>query len=105
MSERIALSITVSAVKRLFGGELRSLVELARRAEDAGVDQIAMTDHLAIGPRTDRYPYGAFPFPNSHPIAPAAVCSGPAWFGSENRFRATCGMQPKLPRDPATCFW
>lgn len=61
------ISLTVSGVGRLFGADLAGLVAFARRAEDAGIGQIAMTDHLAIGPRTDRYPYGRFPFPNEEP--------------------------------------
>jgi len=61
------ISLTISGVARLFGPDLRSLVDFARRAEDAGVDQIAMTDHVVIGPRTERYPYGRFPFPNEEP--------------------------------------
>jgi probable F420-dependent oxidoreductase len=67
MSARTPISLTVSGVGRLFGRDLASLVDFARRAEDAGVAQIAMTDHLVIGPRTERYPYGKFPFPNEEP--------------------------------------
>jgi probable F420-dependent oxidoreductase len=67
MSSRTPISLTVSGVGRLFGHDLASLVDFARRAEDAGVDQIAMTDHLVIGTKTERYPYGKFPFPNEEP--------------------------------------
>jgi len=61
------ISLTVSGVARLFGRDLASLVDFAKRTEDAGVEQIAMTDHLVIGTRTERYPYGKFPFPNEEP--------------------------------------
>jgi probable F420-dependent oxidoreductase len=67
VSDRLPISLTVSGVKRLFGDDLAKLIEFAKRAEDAGVAQIAMTDHLVIGPRTDRYPFGKFPFPNDEP--------------------------------------
>lgn len=67
MSDRLPISLTVSGVKRLFGNDLSALIDFAKRAEDAGVAQIAMTDHLVIGPRTDRYPFGKFPFPNDEP--------------------------------------
>ena len=67
MSERLPISLTVSGVKRLVGGDLSQLIDFAKRAEDAGAFQIAMTDHLVIGPRTDRYPFGRFPFPNDEP--------------------------------------
>jgi probable F420-dependent oxidoreductase len=67
VSDRLPISVTVSGVKRLFGNDLSQLIDFAKRAEDAGVDQVAMTDHLVIGPRTDRYPFGRFPFPNDEP--------------------------------------
>lgn len=67
MSDRLPISLTVSGVKRLFGDDLATLIDFAKRAEDVGVAQIAMTDHLVIGSRTDRYPFGRFPFPNDEP--------------------------------------
>ena len=86
MSERLPISLTVSGVKRLFGADLSQLVDFAKRAEDAGIDQIAMTDHLAIGPRTDRYPYGAFPFPNDEPW-PEPLLALAAIAGATRRIR------------------
>ena len=86
MSERLPISLTVSGVKRLFGADLSQLVDFAKRAEDAGIDQIAMTDHLAIGPRTDRYPYGAFPFPNDEPW-PEPLLALSAIAGATRRIR------------------
>jgi probable F420-dependent oxidoreductase len=86
VSERLPISLTVSGVKRLFGADLTQLVDFAKRAEDAGIDQIAMTDHLAIGPRTDRYPYGAFPFPNDEPW-PEPLLALAAIAGATHRIR------------------
>ena len=57
------ISVTVSGLSRLFGDDLAAVVDVARIADDAGIHQIVMTDHLAIGPRTDRYPFAPkFPF-------------------------------------------
>jgi probable F420-dependent oxidoreductase len=67
LAERIAISLTVSGLSRLFGGELARVVELARIADAVGIAQIALPDHLAIGPRTDRYPYGRFPYGPDEP--------------------------------------
>jgi len=67
MSEGIALSVTVSGVSRLFGAGPDALLEAARIADAVGIDQLAFPDHLAIGPRTDRYPYGRFPFGADEP--------------------------------------
>ena len=86
MSARTPVSVTVSGVARLFGHDLASLVDFARRAEDAGVDQIAMTDHLVIGTRTDRYPYGRFPFPNEEPW-PEPLVTLAAMAGATRRIR------------------
>ena len=86
MSERLPISLTVSGVKRLFGDDLSQLIDFAKRAEDAGIDQIAMTDHLAIGPHTERYPYGAFPFPNDEPW-PEPLLTLAAMAGATRRIR------------------
>jgi probable F420-dependent oxidoreductase len=58
----------------ILGGALLATTEragllpgLAREAEAAGIDLIAMPDHVALGPSTDRYPYGSFP---SSPASP-----------------------------------
>lgn len=80
------ISLTVSGIARLFGSDLTGLVTFARRAEDAGIAQIAMTDHLAIGTRTDRYPYGRFPFPNEEPW-PEPLTTLAAIAGATTRIR------------------
>jgi probable F420-dependent oxidoreductase len=42
-------------------GEWRRFVDLARAAEDAGVDRIVVVDHVVMGPNTDAYQWGRFP--------------------------------------------
>lgn len=64
---RISLAVTLTNLSRLFAERLADVVTTARAAEDVGVDQIVLPDHLAIGPRTDRYPYGRFPMPPEEP--------------------------------------
>jgi probable F420-dependent oxidoreductase len=44
------------------GGDARLLVDLATRAEAAGVGGVIISDHVLIGERTDRYPWGRFPY-------------------------------------------
>jgi probable F420-dependent oxidoreductase len=67
MREGLRVSLTLAGLSRLFGDRLEGVIELAAAADAAGIDQIALPDHLAIGPRTDRYPYGRFPLPPDEP--------------------------------------
>jgi probable F420-dependent oxidoreductase len=88
---RIAISLTVSGLARLFGGDLARVVELARTADAAGIAQIALPDHLAIGPRTDRYPYGRFPYPADEPwLEPLTTLAALA--GATRRIRLATGV-------------
>ncbi len=99
LGERIAVSVTVSGLSRLFGARLADLVEAARIADAAGVDQIALPDHLAIGPRTDRYPYGRFPFPPDEPwLEPLTTLAAIA--GATQRIRLATGVLLAALRPP-----
>ena len=42
-------------------------LDLARAAEDAGVDRIVVVDHVVMGPHTDKYVWGKFPVPPDAP--------------------------------------
>ncbi|HLM63231.1 MAG TPA: TIGR03619 family F420-dependent LLM class oxidoreductase [Acidimicrobiales bacterium] len=48
-------------------GEPRALVRIGRAVEHAGLDGVVISDHVTIGPRLDRYPWGPFPFPADAP--------------------------------------
>ncbi|MEP6625026.1 MAG: TIGR03619 family F420-dependent LLM class oxidoreductase, partial [Acidimicrobiia bacterium] len=68
MAPPVALSVTISGLDRLFGDDLAAVVDVAGVADELGVDQLVLPDHVAIGRRLDRYPYGAaFPYPPSEP--------------------------------------
>ena len=56
------------------GGGWRSLLDLGRTAEDAGVDRLVVTDHVVMGRNTDAYVWGRFPVPPEAPwLEPLAV--------------------------------
>ena len=63
-----SFSIGLPVGGQLFdGADLPRIVEIARRAETAGAAAVVMPDHVVIGPRTDRYPWGPFRFENDAP--------------------------------------
>lgn len=49
------------------GSHPSDLIDLARRAESAGFGAVSLSDHVLMGPRADRYPWGEFPFPPEAP--------------------------------------
>jgi probable F420-dependent oxidoreductase len=64
----VRVSITVSGLTRLFGGDLTAVLDAARTADATGIDQLVLPDHVAIGPRLDRYPFGPkFPYGPEEP--------------------------------------
>ena len=67
MTARPGVSVTISGLARLFGDDLAAVLDAARAADEAGVHQLVLPDHLAVGPRTDRYPFGTFPYPPEEP--------------------------------------
>ena len=71
------VSVTISGLARLFGADLAQVVDAARTADAAGIHQIVLPDHLAIGTRTDRYPFApTFPYPPEEPwLEPIATLS------------------------------
>jgi probable F420-dependent oxidoreductase len=61
------LCVSLFGAESLLEGRLPDLVRLAVAADEAGVDQVNVTDHVVMGGRPDRYPYGRFPFEQHHP--------------------------------------
>lgn len=91
MKKRVGVSITISGLSRLFGNDFASVVDVARVADEAGIDQLVLPDHLAIGARTDRYPFGTFPYPPEEPwLEPLTVLA--AFAGATQRIRLGTGV-------------
>jgi probable F420-dependent oxidoreductase len=88
---RLPVSVTIAGLSHLFPDGLRGLVEAARIADDAGIDQLTIPDHVTIGPRLDRYPYGPFPLPKEAPwLEPLTALS--AFAGATQRIRLSTGI-------------
>lgn len=92
MTGRVSLSVTISGLARLFADDLGAVVDAARTADGLGVDQLVLPDHVAIGPRLDRYPYGTrFPYPPSEPwLEPLTALAAIA--GATERVRLGTGV-------------
>jgi len=63
----LKLSMGLYGMEQWYGGDFAGVIDAVREAEQAGFDQIAITDHVVMGERTDRYPYGDFPSPPDYP--------------------------------------
>lgn len=73
------LHLTLPSFGGWAAGDWGRVRELARRADEAGVDGVVVPDHVAIGPRTDRYPAGPFPLPDDAPwLEPLTVLTAVA---------------------------
>jgi len=91
MTPRPGVSVTISGLSRLFGDDLGAVVDVAREADAAGVHQLVLPDHLAIGARTDRYPFGTFPYPPEEPwLEPLTTLAAVA--GATERVRLGTGV-------------
>jgi probable F420-dependent oxidoreductase len=72
-------------------GRLHEIVDLARAAEEAGVDTLIVPDHVVMSDRTDRYAWGPFPFPIEVPwLEPLTVLAAIA--GATSRVRLATGI-------------
>src|ERR1700689_4580695 len=63
----VKMSIGLLGIERLIGGDFAKVVDVARQAEEAGIDMLSITDHVVMGEHLENYPYGAFPLPLDYP--------------------------------------
>jgi probable F420-dependent oxidoreductase len=78
----VAVSIFISHVDAIVGGDAAALVDLAVALEDAGADQVVLSEHVVLAGRIEAHgPGGApFPFPPDHhypePLVALATIAG-----------------------------
>lgn len=75
-----SLCLGIYGVENFYGGDPSSIVKVVQQAERAGFDQCVITDHVVMGERLDRYPYGQFLTPPEYqwwePMITLAVIAG-----------------------------
>ncbi len=87
----LKISLGMFGAQDVFGGDPLSLVEIAKAADQVGVDQIVFTDHVVMSDRTDRYPFGSFPVPPDFPwYEPMTLMSVVA--GATQQIRVATGV-------------
>jgi probable F420-dependent oxidoreductase len=96
----VSLSLGLPNFGRWYGDDPRALVDLARAADDAGVDRLVVTDHVVMGGDLSAYVWGRFPTPPDGPwLEPLTVLTAIA--GVTARVRLATGILI-APLRPAT---
>src|SRR4029453_9508307 len=63
----VRLSVNLPTFGTFLGEDLHRVVEVARSCEDAGWDEVTVSDHVVMGPDVTLYPWGRFPTPPDGP--------------------------------------
>ena len=85
------LSVGVPNFGEWFNRDWSMMLDLARVAEDAGVDRLVVTDHVLMGRNTDAYVWGRFPTPPDGPWLEPLTCLA-ALAGVTERVRLATGI-------------
>jgi probable F420-dependent oxidoreductase len=64
---RPTLSLTLPTFGPSLADSWHRILDVAREADDAGVERLLLTDHVVMGEHLDRYPFGDFHFPPDVP--------------------------------------
>jgi probable F420-dependent oxidoreductase len=70
----VALSVGVPNFGGWAGGDWRALLDVARAAEDCGVDRLVVSDHVVLGRNLDAYAWGRFPTAPEGPWLEPLAC-------------------------------
>ena len=92
---------TLTVLLPTFGsypGGWREMIELARRAEEAGIDRVVISDHVVMGRNTHEYAWGKFPVPPEAPwLEPLTVLTAMAAITSAIRLSTGILIAPLRP--------
>jgi len=89
---RPTLTVGLANYGSLFpADEWHRFVDLARAAEDAGIDRVVVVDHVVMGPHTENYAWGTFPVPPEAPWFEPLIVLG-AIAAATTRVRLATGI-------------
>jgi alkanesulfonate monooxygenase SsuD/methylene tetrahydromethanopterin reductase-like flavin-dependent oxidoreductase (luciferase family) len=88
---RFRTAVGIFGLEGCLGGDFSKILGVMQRADALGIDQMVITDHVVMGERTDRYPYGRFPVPPAHPWYEPVVTLA-AIAGATSRIRLSTGV-------------
>lgn len=92
------LSVGISNFGSWSGGDWRGVVDLAKVAEEAGLDRVILVDHVVMGRNTDAYAWGRFPTPPDAPwLEPLTMLSAMAMVTSRIRLSTGILIAPLRP--------
>lgn len=87
----LKVAIGLLKLPELFGGDLKRCLASLQIADQVGIDQLSITDHVVMGEQLDAYPYGKFPLPLTFPwYEPISVLSAVAMV--TQRIRLSMGV-------------
>ncbi len=87
----VKVSIGLIGLERVLGGDFAGVPEIARQADEIGIDMVSITDHVVMGENIQNYPYGPFPMPLDYPwFEPLSVLSAIA--SVTKRIRLSTGI-------------
>ncbi|MCB1688994.1 MAG: TIGR03619 family F420-dependent LLM class oxidoreductase [Halioglobus sp.] len=90
MSKTVEVCVGLYGMEGICGG-MGGAIQAMKLAEDCGIDQVSITDHVVMGTKTDKYPYGEFPSPPAAPwYEPHTVLSAIA--GATQRIKLSAGV-------------
>jgi len=91
MIAALRVAVDLYDLHRWFGDDYRQVLDIAKLADEIGIDEITVTDHVIMGEAVDQYPYGTFRPPLDYPwFEPFVTLAAIA--GVTNRVGLTTGV-------------
>src|SRR4051812_14803750 len=87
----VQLSLGIPNFGGWAGDDLRALLDVARAADDAGVDRLVVSDHVILGNNLDAYRWGRFPTAPDAPWLEPLTCLT-AFAAVTSRVRLSTGI-------------